>query len=142
MKSRKLFIYIDGGARGNPGPAGIGVVMLDSGKKKIKEIYKYIGEATNNIAEYSALVCALEEARVYGAEDIVLHMDSELVAKQLSGEYKVKNAGIRNLFEKAVEILKVFNSFEIKHIDRSQNKDADKLVNKAINLAGFFDASA
>lgn len=138
LKSKKFFIYIDGGARGNPGPAGIGVVMLDSGKKKVKEIYKYIGEATNNIAEYSALVCALEEAKASGVEDIVLHMDSELVAKQLSGEYRVKNADIRGLFEKAVAILKAFNSFEIKHIDRSKNKDADKLVNKAINLAGLF----
>ncbi|HPM42351.1 MAG TPA: ribonuclease HI family protein [Candidatus Omnitrophota bacterium] len=138
MKSKKVFIYIDGGARGNPGPAGIGVVMLDSGKKKLKEIYKYIGEATNNIAEYSALVCALEEAASFGAEDIVLHMDSELVAKQLSGEYRVKNEDIKTLFDKALGLLKIFNSFEVKRIDRSKNKEADKLVNKAINLASLF----
>jgi len=138
LKSKKVFIYIDGGARGNPGPAGIGVVMLDSGKKKLKEIYKYIGEATNNIAEYSALVCALEEAASFGAEDIVLHMDSELVAKQLSGEYRVKNEDIKTLFDKALGLLKIFNSFEVKRIDRSKNKEADKLVNKAINLASLF----
>ncbi|MBP7055738.1 MAG: ribonuclease HI family protein [Candidatus Omnitrophica bacterium] len=138
MKSKKVFIYIDGGARGNPGPAGIGVVMLDSGKKKLKEIYKYIGEATNNIAEYSALLCALEEAASFGAEDIVLHMDSELVAKQLSGEYRVKNEDIKTLFDKALGLLKIFNSFEVKRIDRSKNKEADKLVNKAINLASLF----
>lgn len=137
-RSRKYLLYIDGGARGNPGPAGIGIVILGAGNKKVKEVFKYIGEATNNIAEYSALVCALEEAKALGAENIVVHMDSELVAKQLTGEYRVKNAEIKVLFEKAVDILKGFGSFEIKHIDRSRNKDADKLVNKAINLAGFF----
>lgn len=137
-RSKKYIIYIDGGARGNPGPAGIGVVILDAGNKKVKEVFKYIGEATNNIAEYSALVCALEEAKALRAENIVIHMDSELVAKQLSGEYRVKNTEIKELFEKAAAILKDFGSFEIKHIDRSMNKDADKLVNKAINLAGLF----
>lgn len=139
MQSRKkYFLYIDGGARGNPGPAGIGVVILDAGKNKIKEIYKYIGETTNNIAEYSALVCALEEAVILEADKIIIHMDSELVAKQLIGEYRVKNADIKILFEKAVGILKNFAAFEIKHIDRSKNKEADKLVNKAINLAKLF----
>ena len=138
MKTKKYLLYVDGGARGNPGPAGIGVVILDAGNKKVKEIYKYIGEATNNIAEYNALICGLEEALNLSARDIIVHMDSELIAKQLSGEYRVKNADLKELFEKAIEILKGFSSFEIKHIDRSKNKDADKLVNKAINLAGLF----
>lgn len=137
MKSKKIFIYADGGARGNPGPAGIGVVISDATKKKIKELYKYIGEATNNIAEYSALIAGLEEASNLGATDIVICLDSELVVKQMNGEYKVKDACIRVLFEKALGILKSFSSFEIRHIERDKNKDADRLVNKAINLSGL-----
>jgi ribonuclease HI len=138
LKSKRIVLYTDGGSRGNPGPSGIGVIMLDSNKKKIKEISRYIGLTTNNIAEYSALVCGLEEASALGASDVVVFMDSELLAKQLSGEYRVKDGNIRPLFEKALGVLKNFNSFEIKHIDREKNKEADKLVNKAINLAGLF----
>lgn len=138
MKTEKYLLYIDGGARGNPGPAGIGVVILDASRHKVKEVYRYIGEATNNIAEYSALICALEEALGLAAREIVIHMDSELVARQLSGEYRVKNEDLKAFFEKALELLKAFHSFEIKHIDRARNKDADRLVNKAINLAGLF----
>lgn len=138
MKSNRFLIYVDGGSRGNPGPAGIGVVILDANKKKIKEIWKYIGEATNNIAEYTALIHGLEEAANMRADEITVHMDSELVARQLSGEYKVKNADIKPLFEKALGILKNFRSFEIKRIDREKNKEADKLVNKALNLSSLF----
>ena len=138
MKSSKLFIYTDGGSRGNPGPAGIGVVILDSGKKKLKEIHKYIGEATNNVAEYSALICGLEEAFALNADEIVLHMDSELIVKQLNGEYRVKDERMKTLFAKAIKELKNFKAFEIKHIDRLKNKEADKLVNKALNLSSLF----
>ena len=138
MKNKKLLLYTDGGSRGNPGPSGIGVVILDAKRKKIKEASRYIGETTNNIAEYSALVCGLEEAAALGADEIVVYMDSELLAKQLSGEYRVKDENIKTLFEKALGLLKHFESFEIKHIAREKNKDADKLVNKAINLAGLF----
>lgn len=137
MKNKTLTVYIDGGARGNPGPAGIGVVILDERKKKIKELYKYIGEATNNIAEYNALIYGLEEALSLAPDKVVVKMDSELVARQLSGDYRVKDEGIKPLFEKALGILKQFNAFEIKHINREKNKDADKLVNKAINLGPF-----
>lgn len=138
LKNKKLFLYTDGGSRGNPGPAGIGVVILDDKKKKIKEISRYIGEATNNIAEYNALVSGLEESVNMGAREIIVYMDSELITRQLSGEYRVKDADIKPLFEKALGILKNFSSFEIKHVDRSKNKDADKLVNKAINLSSLF----
>lgn len=138
MKSKRLYLYTDGGSRGNPGPAGIGIVILDSAKKKIKESFKYIGETTNNIAEYSALVLGLEEAAALDADEVVVNLDSELVVKQLNGEYKVKDSGMKALFDKALGILKSFDNFEIKHIDRSKNKEADKLVNKAINLAGLF----
>ena len=138
MKSRRLYLYTDGGSRGNPGPSGIGVVILDSNKKKIKEVFKYIGEATNNVAEYTALVSGLEEARALKATDVVIYMDSELLAKQLNGEYKVKDANMKALFGESLELLKNFDSFEVKHIERAKNKEADKLVNKAINLAGLF----
>ncbi|MCM8790803.1 MAG: ribonuclease HI family protein [Candidatus Omnitrophica bacterium] len=138
MKNKKLFIYTDGGSRGNPGPSGIGVVVLDSRRKKIKEICKYIGQTTNNIAEYNALLSGLEEAAALGASEVVIYLDSELLAKQLNGEYRVKDDGIRPLFENALGLLKAFKSFEIKHIDRDKNKEADKLVNKAINLAALY----
>ena len=137
MKNKVFFLYADGGSRGNPGPAGIGAVILDAKKKKVKEIYKYIGEVTNNNAEYNALICALEEAGNLGADEVIVNLDSELVVKQLNGEYRVKNSDIKPLFEKAVSALKNFKSFEIRHIDRSKNKDADKLVNKAINLSSL-----
>jgi ribonuclease HI len=138
LKNKKLFLYTDGGSRGNPGPSGIGVIVLDAKRKKIKETSKYIGETTNNVAEYSALVCGLEEARALGADEIVVYMDSELLAKQLNGEYRVKDENMKVLFEKALGILKNFESFEIKHIAREKNKEADRLVNRAINLAGLF----
>ena len=135
---KTFFLYADGGSRGNPGPAGIGVVILDSKKKKVKELCKYLGEATNNNAEYNALIYGLEEVKNLGADDLIVNLDSELVVKQISGEYRVKNADIKPLFEKAIAALKNFKSFEIKHIDRSENKEADKLVNKAINLSSLF----
>jgi len=138
LKIKKFYIYTDGCSKGNPGPAGIGVVILDAKKKKVKEIYKYIGEATNNIAEYNALLNGLEESLLMGSNEIVAYLDSELVAKQLNGEYRVKDSNIKPLFERALGFLKRFNSFEIKHIERSKNKEADKLANKAINLSSLF----
>ncbi|MBU1037894.1 MAG: ribonuclease HI family protein [Candidatus Omnitrophica bacterium] len=138
MKSKKLYIYADGGSRGNPGPSGIGVVILDSNRKKIKESFKFIGETTNNIAEYSALVSGLEAAVALKATDIVIYLDSELLTKQLNGEYKVRDANMKILFNESLGLLKKFDSFEVKHIERAKNKEADKLVNKAINLAGLF----
>lgn len=138
MKSKKIYLYTDGGSRGNPGPSGIGVIILDSNKTKIREVFKYIGEATNNVAEYNALVCGLEEAAALGATDLTIYIDSELLVKQLNGEYKVKDANLRTLFEKSLRALKNFTSFEVKHIERRMNKEADNLVNKAINLAGLF----
>jgi ribonuclease HI len=135
--ARKLKIYIDGAARGNPGPAGIGVVILDGNGAKIKEYNKYLGKATNNVAEYNALVYSLQEAHMLGAKEITLCMDSELVAKQLKGEYKVKNENIKPLFEQAIHLINGLETVEVKHIDRSLNKEADKLANVAINLAGL-----
>lgn len=137
LKSKKVYLYTDGGSRGNPGPSGTGVILLDSNKKKIKEKFEYIGQATNNVAEYSALVSGLEAAIDVGATDIIAHLDSELLVKQLNGEYKVKDPNMKILFERSLGILKNFKTFEIKHIPREKNKEADRLVNKAINLAGL-----
>lgn len=141
MKSRinkKMFLYVDGASRGNPGPAGIGIVILDENQKKLKELYKYIGETTNNVAEYNALIKGLEATVALGAEEIIVNLDSELVANQINGEYRVKDPVIKELFEKAVNILKGLKSFEVKHIERLKNKEADKLANKAINLASLY----
>ena len=137
MKAKLLTIYTDGASRGNPGPAGAGVIILD-GKKKIREISKYLGEATNNIAEYNAVVFALEEALALKADEIVIKLDSELVVRQLIGEYKVKDGEIRKLFEKVLGMLRIFRRFEVRHIERAKNKEADKLANKAINLSSLF----
>lgn len=136
--AKKLILYIDGASRGNPGPAGLGVVVMDEKRKKLKELCRYLGETTNNIAEYSALIYGLEKVADFKAEQLTINMDSELVVKQLNGEYKVKDPAIKSLFERALGILKNYKDFEIKHIDRAKNKDADKLANKAINLAGLF----
>jgi len=134
--NNKILLYTDGCCRGNPGPAGIGVVIKDPRKKILKELSEYIGEATNNIAEYSALIRGLEEAGEIGAEEVTVFMDSELVVRQINGEYRVKDEGMRGLFRRALEVLKAFKSFEIKHIDRSKNKEADSLANRAIDLSG------
>lgn len=128
-------MFIDGAARGNPGPAGVGVVIKDENKKTIKEFYKYIGTATNNIAEYNALVYGLQEAHMLGAEEVVLNLDSELVAQQLKGEFRVKDPGIKSLFDQAVHLINGLKKFEIIQIGREKNKEADKLANKAINLS-------
>jgi ribonuclease HI len=137
LKSKKLYLNIDGASRGNPGPAGIGIVIRGADKKKLKELYKYIGETTNNVAEYTALVYGLEEALILKADEVTVNVDSELVAKQLTGEYRVKDDKIKPLFDSAAHMLSGFKSFEIKHIDRSENKEADRLANKAINLANL-----
>ncbi len=132
---KKIEIFIDGAARGNPGPAGLGVVIKDSDKKTIKEFYKYIGNTTNNVAEYNALVYGLQEAHMLGAEEVKLNLDSELVAQQLRGEFRVRDLKIKSLFDQAIHLINGFKSFEVKHIRREENKEADKLANKAINLS-------
>lgn len=135
MASKKVQLFIDGAARGNPGQAGLGVVIKDENKKTIKEFYKYIGVATNNIAEYNALVYGLQEAHMLGAEEVELNMDSELVAQQLKGEFRVKDPKIKLLFDQAIHLINGLKKFEVVQIRREENKEADKLANKAINLA-------
>lgn len=135
--TKKISLYVDGGARGNPGPAGLGVVIFDTAGKKLKEFNKYLGIATNNIAEYNAVIYGLQEALIEKAEEIELCLDSELVAQQLKGEYRVKDSKLKPLFEQALHLISGFKKIDIKHIPREKNKEADKLVNKAINLGGL-----
>lgn len=127
----KAIIHTDGGARGNPGPAGIGAVIKIG--EKVIELKRYIGEATNNQAEYRALILALEhalEAKVTEAECL---LDSELVVKQLNREYRVKDKDLAALFVKVYNLSTKFKKITFKHIYREQNKHADKLVNEAID---------
>ena len=131
MSQGELLINIDGASSGNPGPAGIGVVIRQDGTI-IHEISKAIGEATNNVAEYTALVYALQEALIRRADMVTVITDSELVHRQVTGEYKVKNANIKPLFEQVQHLLRGFKQVKMKHVLREENKDADRLATKSI----------
>jgi ribonuclease HI len=131
----KLSIYTDGGARGNPGPAGIGVVILDEKNQMVCQHKEYIGEATNNIAEYKALILGLKESQKLGAGEVVVHMDSELVVKQMKGENKIKEPTLQRLASEVFGLVNFFSSVAFVHVRRELNKKADKLVNEAIDKA-------
>lgn len=133
MKEKKSFIYIDGAARGNPGDAGIGIIVNDAQGEKIRELYKYIGHTSNNVAEYTALVYALQEALILGLKDIVIHSDSELLVKQLNGEYRVKNLNLKTYYEQFLHLKAGFDKLEIKQISREENRQTDKLANQAVD---------
>ncbi len=132
MQYNKLQIYTDGGARGNPGPAGVGVVIWD-GNNLVGQYSKYIGKATNNQAEYQAVIFGLEQAKKLGAKEVEVHLDSELVAKQLNREYKVKDPDLAPLFIKIWNLSFSFKKIIYIHIPREKNYEADKLVNQAID---------
>jgi ribonuclease HI len=128
-----LIIHTDGGARGNPGPAGIGVYATAEDGTVIFEISRYIGEATNNQAEYAAVIAALERSKESGVQEIDFFLDSELVVKQMRREYKVKDAGLAQLFMKVHDLSLGFRRVSFSHVRREKNKDADRLVNEAID---------
>lgn len=130
--SRELKIFVDGACRGNPGPAGIGVVIFE-GESKIKEISKSIGSATNNIAEYTALIYALQEALMLKADKLHVFTDSELVYNQVIGKYKVKHKNIIELFAQVKHLCEGITDFKIQHVPREQNKEADKLASGSIS---------
>lgn len=130
---KKIIIYSDGGARGNPGPAGIGAVLYDEQKNLLAEISSYLGIATNNQAEYKALIAAIKKAKDLGAKEIDCFLDSELVVKQLRREYKVKNAELAPLFLEVHNLSLNFNKIEYTHVRRELNKEADKLANEAMD---------
>lgn len=124
---------MDGASRGNPGPAAIGIIIEEHGGSTRLEISRYIGEATNNQAEYRALTMALEEAARLGASHVDIRTDSKLMAEQVLGNYRVRNAGLRPLFEKAVRLLSAYQTHTIVHIPRSENAPADALANRALD---------
>lgn len=128
-----LVIHTDGAARGNPGPAAIGVAVYDRDRRPVVEISDFIGHTTNNVAEYRALVRGLEEALRLGAHKVEIYLDSELVVKHLSGEYKVKNAGLKPLFVRARELMASLTQVDVRHVPREKNKEADALANKALD---------
>jgi ribonuclease HI len=131
----KLVLHVDGGARGNPGPAAIGVVVSTPDGERVDEIAETIGEATNNVAEYRALLRGLERARELGANEIEIVGDSELVARQLTGAYKVKHPAMRPLYERAIAALRGFDRWSIRTVPRAENARADALVNAALDAA-------
>lgn len=124
----RIEAYIDGGSRGNPGEAGLGVFIPG-----VVRIAEYLGTGTNNFAEYSALVSALRFAVFNRCEELQVFADSELVVKQIKGEYQVRNEGIRPLYDLAMRWIAVIPRFSISHVRREQNKEADKLANQAMD---------
>jgi len=132
MVNKRLEIYTDGGARGNPGPAGIGVVIWQ-GNKLVGTYSKYIGETTNNQAEYQAVIYALEQAKRLKAEELDIYMDSELAVNQLNRKFKIKNPELGSTFVKAWNLMVGFKKVSFSHVSRERNKEADKLVNKALD---------
>jgi ribonuclease HI len=133
----ELVIYCDGGSRGNPGPAAIGAVVLDPSTDpptRVATVSERIGETTNNVAEYRALIAGLEAAAPFGATRIRVRADSMLVVQQLRGEWKVRQSHLRPLYDEARALLRSYQSVDIAHIPREKNTDADALVNAALDL--------
>ena len=131
-----VHIYTDGGSRGNPGPAASGAVIKNPEGELLAEVSKYLGKTTNNQAEYTAILIGLEKAQALGATVVSLFMDSELAAKQLKGEYRVKDSEIAKRFLEVKNQLQAFERVTFTHIRREKNKEADALVNKCLDAKG------
>jgi ribonuclease HI len=132
-KIEELIVYTDGGSRGNPGPAALGVAILDAKGEILAKHGHYLGEQTNNYAEYSAVIFALKEAKKMGARHVTCYMDSELVVRQLAGAYRVKNAGLLPLFDEVKKLACEFEKISFSHVRREKNKIADSMVNEALD---------
>ena len=131
---RRLLIYTDGAARGNPGPAGAGAILRDAATGEVLgEVAQGLGRATNNVAEWTAVRLALEEARRLGASRVDLRMDSELVARQITGIYRVKHPDLKPIHAAVMALLGGFDGYTVGHVPRELNKDADRLSNVAID---------
>ena len=126
-------VNVDGGARGNPGPAAYGVVVRDPKGEVVARLKKYIGQNTNNVAEYFGLIAALDYAQTHGIRALRVESDSELLVKQMRGVYKVKSGDLRPLFERAKKMSQGFETFRIEHVYREGNREADALVNQALD---------
>jgi ribonuclease HI len=131
--NQTLKLHFDGGSRGNPGPAGVGVVVTAEDGTPLVTLGRYIGRATNNVAEYNALIASLQEAQKLGAKRVAIHGDSELVIKQMRGEYRVKNPDLRVLYDKAMSLLGQFDHATLNHNRREENSLADRLANLAMD---------
>lgn len=133
-KTQAAFLAnIDGGSRGNPGPAAYGVVIRDARGEIVARLKKYIGTATNNVAEYFGLIAALDYAETHGIRALRIESDSELMVKQMRGQYKVKSEELRPLFERAKKMSQGLQAFRMDHVYREQNREADALVNQALD---------
>ena len=128
----ELTIYTDGASRNNPGEAGAGVSIMRDGRA-LEQLARYLGTATNNVAEYTAAIMGLERAVKLGARRVKLLADSELLVKQINGQYKVKNEGLKPLHARVKELIAAIGSVEVQYIPRAQNKEADALANRAID---------
>jgi ribonuclease HI len=133
MTKSSAEIYCDGASRGNPGPASAGAVLLDQAGKILAEISQRLGRATNNEAEYAALILALRKARELGIGTVSVKADSQLVIRQLTGEYKVKHPEMKKRHAEAMGLLKEFSAWSASHVPREQNEHADKLANAALD---------
>jgi ribonuclease HI len=133
MKVKRLVIFTDGAAEPNPGPAAIGVIIKDEQGRLVASISRRIGHATNNQAEYRAIIAALERAISLGVNRVEMHSDSELVVKQINGKYRVKKATLKPLYQKVKQLQSQLQGFSINHITREQNIEADELANIALS---------
>ncbi|MEE9543920.1 MAG: ribonuclease HI family protein [Thermodesulfobacteriota bacterium] len=132
----EFVIHVDGASRGNPGDAGAGAIIKGPDGEVIGELTRYLGKVTNNVAEYEALILALEEAVSLGCRSISVYADSELMVKQINGVYRVKNEGLKGLYAIAMKLVEQFATFRITHVKREFNGEADKLANEAIDNRG------
>jgi ribonuclease HI len=133
MKNMKMILHTDGGARGNPGSGAAGIVLMDSKKKVLKEVGYYLGVCTNNEAEYKALILGLKAAKKAGADEVHSCLDSELIVRQLNGEYKVKSPNMKKLWSVVQDQIKPFSKVRFSHIERDKNAHADRLVNEVLD---------
>lgn len=132
---RRAVLRTDGGARGNPGPAGAGIVLEVEDGATVRA-GRYLGVTTNNVAEYEALVWGLENARALGVGELAVYADSELVVRQLTGEYRVKNPGLKPLHERALSLMRSFDRVEVRYVPREENRAADEMANAAMDAHG------
>lgn len=131
----KLTVYVDGASRGNPGRAGVGIIIYDDKKNVLRKVKQYLGKTTNNVAEYIALIYGLQEGLIRRAKHITIYTDSELVVKQLEGSYRIKNELLKIFFKQIEHLQEGFEEVKIKYIDREENQEADKLANQAIDMS-------
>ncbi len=129
----RLKVYSDGAARGNPGPAGAGAVLVSPDGATVASLGRFLGEATNNYAEYHGLILGLQRALELGVSEVQVYADSQLVIRQLGGQYRVRNEGLRPLFDEALRLLRSFRKYELHHIPRERNTAADEMSNRAID---------